>query len=168
MMRHHEANFKHIFGESKEEMMQRMNPMERYVPQAVGFWNSPELATMWDWEMDFLRNDPKFRKIVHEYQKLNQDVFGGCGRRGCKRGLLDDAEFERVRPEDDNMSRSQREKNTWNMIHYDNNDIKDVFEDAEDMLNDYAEMAYDFEYEPFQEALKLHYKVRTQKDWLEM
>lgn len=169
MMRHHEANFKHIFGESVEDMMARIKPEEIYVPQAVRWWNSPENAAAWDYNMDLMRYDPKWLKIVAEFQRLNQDVFGGCSGHRCKRGLLDDAEFDRIRPEnDDNMSRTERDKNTWNMIHYENDDIKDVFEDAEDMINDYMDLANDYSYEPLHDGLEKHYELRTQKDSLEL
>jgi len=45
-----------------------------------------------------MEKDHKFGKIRHEAEKLNKDLFGGCGRRGCNRGLLDNADSTYERP----------------------------------------------------------------------
>jgi len=100
-MRHKMDDFEYIFGESVEDMNNRIKPKERYLPDLGAWWNSKEVADVFDFNADYLENDPKFRKMYAEAMKLNKDLFGGCGRGGCKRGLLDNGDEIRERPGDD-------------------------------------------------------------------
>jgi len=62
------------------------------------------------------------------------------------------------------MSRAERDKLEIDGVHYENNDIKDIFEDAQDILEDYMDLADDFDMPAFQKGMELDYKQRHQSN----
>lgn len=62
------------------------------------------------------------------------------------------------------MTRTERQKLEIDGIHFDNSDIKDIFEDAHDIAIDHADLAYDWEYQPFQDYMQIDYNLNHQQN----
>lgn len=54
MEKHHRQDFEYIFGEDIEDMYNRIQPEERYLPDMKAAWNSPERIAKHEFMWDFM------------------------------------------------------------------------------------------------------------------
>lgn len=85
---------------------------------------------------DELQYDPWVRKVAKEAQWVHNDIFGGNGSRGYERPSIEGDDYRiRLGPEErKGLDQSEIEKLEYEGIRINNDDIKDIFEDAQDLV----------------------------------
>lgn len=90
------------------------------------------------WEQKMKQEDLNAKKLIADAKNFKNDIFGSRNRYGYRdRGMFDRVQDERIEPKDKNDRRRMRK------VHISNNDIKDVLEDARDIVKDYDNMWHD-------------------------
>lgn len=125
---------KDVFGWTFEQKMKELNPEKRYMPLIGEIMRSAEFKAKKEFD-EHAVSDPAIRKIIQQAEWVGRDVFGGCGRNGCSRGIEGDEYRSRPGPEESkDMSRSERGKLEIEGVRIDNDDLKDAMEDAENLF----------------------------------
>lgn len=123
------------FGWTFEEKYRQIN-QEKYMPLIREIMESKQSSDAVSFgEKTVL---PQLKKIMREAEWFNQNTFGGCSRYGgCSRGVEVKDIHVRPKPEEvKGLDRDEQDKLEINGFHLDNDRIKDIFEDAEDVLED--------------------------------
>lgn len=147
-----------IFGWTFEEKYNEIKPEERYAPLVQQIMQSKEAMEYWKFTTEEAPKDALIQKIVTDLLHLRQDLTGQRPDGRWGRPTVHTREI-RERPNDDNLSRFQREKQDIEGVHINNDDIKDVAEDIEHIMQD-VDRLMDPEYALTKKSIELDAAIR--------
>jgi len=139
-----------------------MNP-SKYLPLLRKISQSKEFNALKEDQLRVLPKDPLAQKIIAEAMDVYADVFGGHTQGGYTRSKFGNDDLRSEPEERKNMSRYEEEKARMEGAHLENDAIKDVFEDLED-LNDDINDILDPKYPAAARGIKLDAALRWTPD----